>query len=118
MKSRLLLALFALMMGASPTWADELTVYDGTTTNEYVPLYGYYADTNGMQSEFILPASDLASIDGATISGLTFYTSTASASFGNAKFKVYLMEVDATAVTALYNDASASAVYEGSLSVA
>ena len=116
-KSKLLLALFALLMGASPTWADELTVYDGTTTNEYVPLYGYYADTNGMQSEFILPASDLASIDGATISSLTFYTSTASASFGNAKFKVYLMEVDATAVTALYNDASASTVYEGSLSV-
>ena len=49
-KSRLLLVLFALLIGASPTWADELTVYDGTTTNEYVPLYGYYADTKGMQT--------------------------------------------------------------------
>ena len=117
-KSKLLLALFALLMGASPTWADELTVYDGTNTNEYIPLYGYYADTKGMQSEFILPASDLASIDGAKISGLTFYTSDASASFGNAKFKVYLAEVDATAVTNLYDDTNASTVYEGSLSVA
>ena len=117
-KSRLLLVLFALLIGASPTWADELTVYDGTNTNEYIPLYGYYADTKGMQSEFILPASDLASIDGAKISGLTFYTSDASASFGNAKFKVYLAEVDATAVTNLYDDTNASTVYEGSLSVA
>lgn len=117
-KSKLLLVLFALLMGAKPTWADELTVYDGTNTNEYIPLYGYYADTKGMQSEFILPASDLASIDGAKISGLTFYTQGASASFGNAKFKVYLMEVDATAVTALYDETNASTVYEGSLSVA
>ena len=117
-KSKLLLVLFALLMGAKPTWADELTVYDGTNTNEYIPLYGYYADTKGMQSEFILPASDLASIDGAKISGLTFYTQGASASFGNAKFKVYLMEVDATDVTALYDETNASTVYEGSLSVA
>lgn len=109
--------LFALLMGTNPTWADELTVYDGTKTNEYIPLYGYYADTSGMQSEYILPASDLASIDGVMISGLTFYTSDASASFGNAKFKVYLAEVDATAVTNLYDDTNASTVYEGSLSV-
>lgn len=54
------------LMGFTQLRAQEtLTVYDGTTTNQYVPLYGYYADTQGTISEFIIPAETLADIEGA-----------------------------------------------------
>lgn len=34
------------LMGFTQLRAQEtLTVYDGTSTNQYVPMYGYYADT-------------------------------------------------------------------------
>ena len=44
--------------------ADELTVCDGTTTNNYIPVYGMYVDTNGCQSEFVIPADDLTAMAG------------------------------------------------------
>ncbi len=118
-KSKLLLVLFALLIGASPTWADELTVYDGTTTNQYIPTYGYYADTQGQLSEFIIPAADLESIGGANITALKFYSNSASVSWGAAQYKVYVKEVaDGALNTAFSTDVDATTVYEGSLSIA
>ena len=55
-----------------PMQADDLTVNDGTTTNEYVPIYGYYGDTSG-KSQFVVPSADLSAIAGGSISGLSFY---------------------------------------------
>lgn len=115
---KLLFTLFAMLAGLSPAVADELTVYDGTNTNAYVPLYGYFADTEGMQSEFVIPANQLGDLDGSKFTALKFYTQTTSASFGNATFKVYLKEVSETTATKISGDADATAVYEGSLTVA
>ena len=65
-KINLLFLLMLSLMGFTQLRAQEtLTVYDGTTTNQYVPLYGYYADTQGTISEFIIPAETLADIEGA-----------------------------------------------------
>ena len=44
----LLFLLMLSLMGFTQLRAQEtLTVYDGTSTNQYVPMYGYYADTQG-----------------------------------------------------------------------
>ncbi len=112
-------ALLLSLMGVTQMKAQEtLTVYDKTSTNQYIPIYGYYADSNGCQSEFIIPAADLAGIEGSTITALKFYSSNASVTFGNAVFKVYLKEVAADALASAFSgDADATTVYEGSLSI-
>ncbi len=113
----LLLALFAGM--TSPVSAQKtLTVYDGTTTNQYIPTYGYYADTQGELSEFVIPATDLQAIEGASITALKFYSSDASVSWGTAKFKVYVKEVaDGALNSAFSGDSGSTTVYEGALSI-
>jgi len=96
---------------------ETLTVYDGTDTNNYTPFYGYYADY-GTRCQFIIPASDLADLDGGVISALTFYTSLASASF-NQGVTIYLKEVDYTTfgTAALEDWSSMTAVYTGTIGV-
>lgn len=101
----LLLSLFALFVGVSPTWADEVTVYDGTVSNDYLPVYGYYADSQGTISEYIIPSSDLSELNGKEIEKMIFYLHTpAAASWGAASFNVYLEEVSGSN----YDDSSAS----------
>lgn len=96
----LLTALFCLPW-TSNAWADEITVADGTTTNQYVPFYGYYMDQNGMRSQIIYPASALEDMLGGSISGITFYSTTSGWSNSNATFTVSLAEVDASTLSAL-----------------
>ena len=94
-----------LLGGITQVNADDLTVYDGTATNNYLPMYGYYADTKGTISEYIIPASDLSALNGLTIEKMVFYLSSpAAASFGSASFNVYLEEVSGSN----YDDSSAS----------
>ena len=110
----LLMALFApLAMNAQETF----TVHDNTSTNSYIPFYGYYADY-GTRSQFIIPASDLEDLVGATIQQLTFYTSTASTTFDE-EVTVYLKEVDYTVFeSATLEDWSGmTAVWTGNLVV-
>ena len=75
------LALLALLVVPWVTQGqDTLTVHDGTTTNSYVPLYGYYADAY-LKCEAVYPASELSDMSGGTISGMTFYASNSSVSW-------------------------------------
>lgn len=73
----------------------QLTVNDGTNTNGYVPIYGYWCDQFS-KSQFILPAEILPDMLYGTITKMTFYSSDANVSWGNAQFEVYLTEVDYT----------------------
>ena len=116
----LLLMLFALLAGGvSPAWADELTVYDGTTTNGYVPVYGYYIDTEGTKAEYIIPTTELADLDGGTISKLTYYLSS-TPSWGALEYKIFLKEVteDNYSSATLLGDTDATVVYEGTITPA
>ena len=118
-KRLLFCLLAAFIMGASSAWADEVTVYDGTATNDYLPVYGYYVDSQGGISEFIIPSDQLTELNGKAIERMVFYLGTpAAASFGAASFNVYLEEVAGSN----YDDSSASQltdnktkVYEGAL---
>ena len=100
----------------TPTDAFSITVNDGTTTNEYVPVYGWMAD-NGIKSQFVIPAADLSAIQWGSVTKLTFYASDASASLGSDVFKVYLTETNATGVSSLSPVSDMEEVYSGSLGV-
>ena len=103
----------------TPTDAYMLTVNDGTNTHNYVPFYGYYADSDA-NSQFIIPASALTDMQWGTINKITFYGGTASATWNGAVFDVYFSEVSNTEFeSAALVDWSEldSKVYTGSVSV-
>ena len=51
-------------------WSASLTVYDGTATNQYIPMYGFYFD-DFTKSECIIPASQLSAMNGGIITAIT-----------------------------------------------
>lgn len=119
MKRKLLL--FSLLLALMAPWAaqaqDELTVYDGTTTNSYVPAYmGYFDDFS--RSQFVIPAESLADMVGGTISSIKFYSSSSNVPYTSVSTAdVYLMEVDYTTMTGLEPKANGTIVYQGFLDV-
>lgn len=94
---------------------DELTVYDGSVTNDYVPLYGYYADAY-LRMEMVYPASELSDMDGSDIQSMKFYASESNVGWGSASFMVFLTEVTGTTVNAFCGP-TGTVVYEGALSI-
>ncbi len=100
-----------------PTNAYMLTVNDGTATNDYVPIYGYYVD-NHIHTRFIIPAADLAQIQFGIIDKLVFHASTSSAAWSGASFQVYMTETAATTVSSVVPTDDMQQVYTGSLSIA
>ena len=100
----------------TPTNAYVLTVNDGTVTNGYVPIYGYWAD-NITKSQFIIPAADLAYMQYGTINKLTFYSSNDTVEWGAAEFDVYLTETNSTTLSELADYTTMTQVYAGTLSI-
>lgn len=84
-----------------PTSAYELTINEGTSTNSHVPFDGEYADGEESHGQFIIPASSLVSIQGTTITQLTFYTGTSTVSLGSDTWEVYVTETSANSLSAL-----------------
>jgi len=113
---KLIFSVLLLLMAAIGAVAQEtLTVYDGTTTNSYVPFYGIYADY-GTRCQFVIPADELSDMDGGSISQLTFYCSQSSISFDQ-EVTVYMKEVDYTtfASATLEDWSSMTSVYTGTI---
>ena len=100
----------------TPTNAYSITLNDGTETNSYVPVYGLYVDDYS-RSQFIIPASDLTALQGATITKLTYYSSTTSTNWGVAEFDVRLAEVENTAIESLAAWDDMTLAYHGSLGI-
>lgn len=115
----LLLLLLLLLVGGGRIAADEITVYDGEDTTSEIPFYASFAKS-GIRSQFIIPADQLTNVNGCDITKLTFYSSSASASFDEG-VTVYLKEVDNATFTtypAVLEDwSSMTAVYTGTISV-
>ena len=98
-----------------PAKAETLTVYNGTTTNQYVPIEGYWAD-NFLKCEFVIPSSQLSDMTGGTITQLTWYMNSATnRSWGSANFQVFIKEVSSASISAFSGTTGATMVYEGPL---
>ena len=114
MKQKILSLLVLLLTAASGAWADELTVYDGTETNAYVPVYGFYADAY-LKCQAVYPATELAAMAGNSITSLTYYATAPASEAWTGTFQVHVIEV-ADATISSFNDLStATLVYEGTL---
>ncbi|MCR5147467.1 MAG: hypothetical protein K6C35_00730 [Eubacterium sp.] len=94
--------------------ASSLTVFDGTDTNQYVPLYGNYTDVY-QKTQYVIPADKLKSMNGKYIESITYYLSEVAANPWDGGFEVYLKEVDYTTMESCDNLDGATLVYSGGL---
>ena len=95
-----------------------LTVHDKSDSNQFIPVYGYYAE-NYNKCEFVMPADELAAMNGKVIRNMKFYLKQkAEASWGNARFRIFMKEVDFTSFgdnPVFSGTDDATIVYEGEL---
>lgn len=113
LRARAAMVLLIVMLMPAVAWAQEtLTVYDGTTTNNHVPMYVYYFD-DFTRSQYVIPAADLEDMDGGSISAITYYTSLTTAYTTVSDVDIYLKEVESTSISAFIDKSSASIVYQG-----
>ena len=90
---------------------ETLTVYDeGTTTNNYVPIYGLYCD-EGVKCEFVIPAEQLEEMANGTISAMKFYLASVGYNTINPSFTIFVKEVDFTTMTAYTGTSGATTVF-------
>ena len=121
-KTRLARAAMTLLLALLTTvgaWAQQtLTVCDGTSNNEYVPFYGYYADA-AQHNQMIYPATNLTAMVGKAITQMVFYIdeSASNGSYTAANrlgtWKVSLGETSATTLNGLDETTSLTQVYQG-----
>ena len=112
---RLLLLLLVLLVGGGNiAMAEELTVANGTNDNSYVPIYGNWADAY-LKCEFVIPAADLAAMNGSSVSAMKFYLKSLASKKWTGTFQIFLKEVDNTAMSDFLGTDDATVVYEGQL---
>ena len=110
----LLLMLLMLAPAAARAQQQTLTVFDGTETNNSVPFDGRFSRYLYEKCEFIIPASELALMNGGTLSQMDFYENS-SLGYPYSGFQVFLKEVDFTTLSDFSGTTDATIVYEGSL---
>ena len=116
MNKKLLSLLLFVMAAFTAAFAQEtVTVYDGTNTNGYVPVYGTWADAFN-KCEFVMNAEQLGDLPaGSTITGLTWYLSTTPSAAWGGNFQVFIKEIDATTISSFTGTDGATVVWEGPL---
>lgn len=117
----LIAALFCLT-GARAATSVRLTVYDGTVTNQYVPVYGAQVGDSYIRSQFIIPKTQLSGMAGGEITTLIFYATQDVVNwYSEAKFDVYLKEVSTSQFSrnnpSYQNWSDLTKVYSGNLAI-
>ncbi len=107
----LALCLSLVPLTALPAYAadSELTVGNGTATSLRIPTYGEY---NYSKDQYIIPASELTSISGHTITALKWYLQE-KASNPDRKLKVILSEMQDDTMTSLIDVSGEPVLFEG-----
>ena len=78
-----LLLMASLLAPARMMGQEELTVHDSYSSSSDVPIHGEYCNYY-LKAEFVIPATDLAVMDGASIINLKFYASQSFVLWGDA----------------------------------
>ncbi|MCR4931608.1 MAG: hypothetical protein K5918_04135, partial [Bacteroidales bacterium] len=92
----------------------QITVADGTATNTYVPIYGYYCDED-QHNQVLYPASMLAQMGQGVITSMTFYQQQVAASAWGTTVTIKLMETTATSLSDLVATTGATTVWTGTV---
>ena len=104
-----------LLAGTGQVSAQEqlqLTVYDGTATNDHVPVYGHWMDAYN-KIEMVYPAAELSTMSGTDITSLTFYTSSPAGAAWDGTVQMFLKEVDNTTISSYSGTIGSTIVFEG-----
>ena len=102
------------MTAGGGTVSGELTVHDGTATNGYVPVYGFYADAY-LKAEFVMPAAELAEMADGDINSMKFYATSPATDAWTSTFQVFMKEVSDATINDFSGTDGATVVYEGLL---
>ncbi len=96
--------------------AEDLTVADGTSTNNYLPVYGLWVDTQGTRGQCLYSSDLLGDMEGGQISKLTFYLSSPASVAWTGTFNVYLGATSKTDLSSSFESVSnLTLVYTGTL---
>ena len=109
----ILMLLVAFLMPGVLRAQGTLTVCNGTDSNEYVPIYGYYADEE-QTSQMIFPSSMLTAMQGYAIEQMVFYVASdggLDANLGN--WDISLGITSASMLNGLDNSTALTQVYSG-----
>ena len=96
---------------------EQLTVYIDITSNTSVPYDGYNAD-GYTRSQYVIPAADLTNLKDMNIHAVRWYSSNNLTNFpmyGDARFDVYLKEVNYTAISAFETKEDNDILYHGEI---
>ncbi len=74
-------------INGSASLVKELTIYDGTDQNAFLPVFGYYYDERQV-NQMIYPAQELTELQGKVLKSMTFYSPNIYCSGGNFNVKV------------------------------
>lgn len=114
-KNYILLFLAALLAPLGAKAQETLTVADGTETNAYVPIYGFYADAY-IRAQMIFPADMINDMSGGNITSLTWYMQSTSASAWGINVVVSIAEVDEASFTSnSFSTAELTEVWSGTV---
>lgn len=109
--------LLILTVGVGSVFGDELTVADGTqyTNGRFVPLYGNY-DDDYQHVQILYPSSLVGSMNGTSISSVSFYLKTKATKAFKSTYSIRLLEVaNASVPTSYIATTGSTLVYEGLL---
>ena len=98
---------------SSPRTLSEVTVYEGTETNDVIPMYVYYYDAY-TKSQYIIPSNSLNLPEGSFIQAIKYYTTTNNIPYTpNVQIDLYMTEVDYTSISEYIDKSDATVVYTG-----
>ena len=112
-------AVVTLAVRTNPLPSDNVTVADGTSTSNYVPVNGLWCD-DPQRSQSIYPASMLTNLVGQPIIGLHYYVSSGSSTGTNGSWeaKTFVVRIGTTTNNDLASDwvtETLNVVYTGTL---
>jgi len=84
---------------STAVFADDITVYDDTDASETVPVNGYDCDMYYLRTQMIYPEALITTMEGKSITGMTFYIKTNATKNWNVNFEVRLATTTNTEYT-------------------
>lgn len=103
--TRLLTTLTAILLSTAARSQETLTVYE-YIPSDYENNYSAYIPVDFLdfdeysRSQFVIPAADLAIMEGGTITGISFYEASMKTYTTDCSVDVYLKEVSSTTINA------------------
>ncbi len=94
--------------------STTITVADGSSTNNYVPIYGLWCDES-QHNQMLYPASMLTDLTGGVITEMAFYMSDMSTSPWGTNVTIRMMEVTNSGLNTLQPTTNATVVWTGTI---